>query len=125
MQLEFEGLVRIPVRHRHLPSRSGREKPPPTSSSGENVANILFFHLFLQNTALKDLLALSRRIKELWVFGPLASHDATTRQKAGDLERDVLKVAALMNDLEEGAMKSLAEGHGGVWKEKPREARSG
>ena len=78
-----------------------------------------------QNTALKDLLALSRRIKELWVFGPLASHDASTRRQADSLERDVLQVAALINSLEEGAMSSLAEGFGGEWKERPKEAPAG
>lgn len=78
-----------------------------------------------QNTALKDLLALSRRIKELWVFGPLASHDASTRRQADSLERDVLQVATLINSLEEGAMSSLAEGFGGEWKERPKEAPAG
>ncbi|KAL2110976.1 hypothetical protein VUR80DRAFT_481 [Thermomyces stellatus] len=73
------------------------------------------------NTALKDLLALSRRIKELWVFGPLASHDASTRRQADSLERDVLRVATLVNSLEQGAMTSLATECGGVWKEKPKE----
>ncbi|SPO01079.1 uncharacterized protein DNG_03826 [Cephalotrichum gorgonifer] len=77
------------------------------------------------NTALKDLLALSRRIKELWVFGPLASHEAANRQVAGDLERDVLQVAALANSLEAGAMNSLATQNGGVWREKPKEGPPG
>lgn len=66
-------------------------------------------------------MALSRRIKELWVFGPLASHDASTRRQADSLERDVLQVASLVNSLEQGAMGSLAEEYGGVWKEKPKE----
>lgn len=105
MQLEFEGLVSSlspePVRQRETPGT--------------------FVLTACQNTALKDLLALSRRLKELWVFGPLASHDASTRRQAESLERDVLQVATLVNSLEQGAMSSLAEGRGGVWNEKPKE----
>ena len=79
----------------------------------------------LQNTALKDLLALSRRIKELWIFGPLESDQASTRQQADDLERDVQQVAKLINDMEESTMIRLATQHGGTWKEKPKELGQG
>ena len=107
MQLEFEGLVSKPAH------------PRPTTCKAPRLANTP------QNTALKDLLALSRRIKELWVFGPLESHDASTRRQADSLERDVLRVATLVNSLEEGAMSSLAAEHGGVWKEKPKDGGPG
>lgn len=105
MQLEFEGLVSS-LSLRRIP----RQETP----------SIIVLTPW-QNTALKDLLALSRRIKELWVFGPLASHDASTRRQADSLERDVLQVATLVNGLEQGAMSSLAEECGGEWKEKPKE----
>jgi len=70
-------------------------------------------------------LALSRRIKELWIFGPLASDQDSTRQQAGDLERDVLQVAKLVNGLEESTMNELATKYGGTWKDKPKEAGQG
>lgn len=37
----------------------------------------------------------------------------------------MLQVATLVNSLEEGAMSSLAEGYGGEWKEKSKEAPAG
>lgn len=64
---------------------------------------------------------MSRRIKELWVFGPLASDQDSTRQQAGDLERDVQQVVRLVNELEETTMRKLASVNGGTWREKPKE----
>ncbi|ODA76945.1 hypothetical protein RJ55_07461 [Drechmeria coniospora] len=66
-------------------------------------------------SSVKELLALSRRIKELWVFGPLGSDDSDRRAKEVQMERDVAHVAALVNDIDDAAMKKLAERLGGTW----------
>ncbi|KAJ6446750.1 surfeit locus protein 5 subunit 22 of mediator complex domain-containing protein [Purpureocillium lavendulum] len=66
-------------------------------------------------SSIKDLLALSRRIKELWVFGPLSKADPDRVAKEAQIERDVASVAELINGLEGADMRALAEQHGGTW----------
>ncbi|GJN69204.1 surfeit locus protein 5 subunit 22 of mediator complex domain-containing protein [Purpureocillium lilacinum] len=66
-------------------------------------------------SSIKELLTLSRRIKELWVFGPLGKADPDRIAKEAQIERDVAAVAELANGLEGADMRALAERHGGAW----------
>ncbi|KAM4057239.1 surfeit locus protein 5 subunit 22 of mediator complex domain-containing protein [Hirsutella rhossiliensis] len=66
-------------------------------------------------SSIKELLALSRRIKELWVFGPLGKGDPDHQAREAQLDRDVAQVSSLLNGIEAADMKALAERHGGVW----------
>ncbi|KJZ76363.1 hypothetical protein HIM_04092 [Hirsutella minnesotensis 3608] len=66
-------------------------------------------------TSIKELLALSRRVKELWVFGPLGQGDPDHRAREAQVESDVARVSALLNDLEAFNMHALAQSHGGSW----------
>jgi hypothetical protein len=68
-----------------------------------------------KNSSIKDLLSLSRKIKELWVFGPLGQDDPDRKAKEAQIEEDVAQVSALLNGLEAQRMKVLAEGCGGSW----------
>ncbi len=60
-------------------------------------------------------MTLSRKIKELWVFGPLGNEDPDRKSKEAQIERDVKQVSELLNGLEASNMKGLAERHGGTW----------
>ncbi|KND86752.1 hypothetical protein TOPH_08608 [Tolypocladium ophioglossoides CBS 100239] len=66
-------------------------------------------------SSIKELLTLSRRIKELWVFGPLGSDDADRKAKETQIERDVARVSGLLNGIEAANMEKLARRHGGAW----------
>ncbi|KAH6898240.1 hypothetical protein B0T10DRAFT_472091 [Thelonectria olida] len=66
-------------------------------------------------TSIKELLALSRKIKELWVFGPLGRGDPNARAKEDRIDRDVTQVANLLNGLEARNLKDLAERCGGTY----------
>jgi hypothetical protein len=59
-------------------------------------------------SSIKELLTLSRKIKELWVFGPLSDG----AQKEGV---DVSRVAELLGAMEARGMGALANGLGGEW----------
>ncbi|KKA29472.1 hypothetical protein TD95_003403 [Thielaviopsis punctulata] len=65
--------------------------------------------------SIKELLTLSRRIKELWVFGPLGQQDDSARLRAEAVERDVQTVAGIISALEDEELKALVEGAGGTW----------
>ncbi|KZZ95848.1 hypothetical protein AAL_04144 [Moelleriella libera RCEF 2490] len=67
------------------------------------------------DSSIKELLTLSRKIKELWIFGPLGQGDADRRAKEAQMEQDVGSVVTLLNELEGGNMRALAERHGGSW----------
>lgn len=69
----------------------------------------------LQYSSVKELLTLSRKIKELWVFGALGQQDPSRQAREAQIERDVSAVAGLLNGIEAGRMTALAEGHGGSW----------
>ena len=71
--------------------------------------------LSTQYSSVKELLTLSRKIKELWVFGPLGNEDPERKSKEEQIERDVKQVSELLNGLEASNMKGLAEKHGGSW----------
>lgn len=77
-----------------------------------------------QYSSIKELLALSRRIKELWVFGPLNQGDTQSQAKEDRIDRDVSEVAGLLDMIDANAMKKLAERCGGTWElqERPTEA---
>ncbi|KHN99735.1 uncharacterized protein MAM_02588 [Metarhizium album ARSEF 1941] len=67
------------------------------------------------NSSIKDLLSLSRKIKELWVFGPLGQDDPERKAKDAQMEEHVAMVSALLNSLDGRRMKELAERCGGSW----------
>ena len=73
---------------------------------------------------MKELLTLSRKIKELWVFGPLGREDPNWKTKDEQIERDVKSVGEMLNSLEEGRMKSLVNGLGGKWETLKEETTS-
>lgn len=68
-----------------------------------------------QNSSIKELLTLSRKIKELWVFGSLGQGDPEKKVKEAQIDEDVAQVAALLNGLEGRRMAALAERCGGSW----------
>ncbi|KAL7920922.1 hypothetical protein ACQKWADRAFT_297092 [Trichoderma austrokoningii] len=72
-------------------------------------------------TSIKEFLTLSRKIKELWIFGPLGTQDQDRRAKEEQLDQDVTRVSELLNVMEASKMKSLAEGNGGTWQPLVRE----
>lgn len=73
------------------------------------------FNAFPQYTSIKELLALSRKIKELWVFGPLGRGDPNARAKEEQIDRDVGAVASLLDALDARGMQALAQRCGGSW----------
>jgi hypothetical protein len=79
----------------------------------------------LQHTSIKELLALSRRLKELWVFGPLGKEDPNGKAQAEQVRGDVARVAELLNQLETKNMTALAEEAGGSWKPLERQENKG
>ncbi|TFA98232.1 hypothetical protein CCMA1212_010059 [Trichoderma ghanense] len=72
-------------------------------------------------TSIKEFLTLSRKIKELWVFGPLGIEDDDRKLKQDQLDMHVHRVADLLNDMEASRMKALAEGNGATWQPLVRE----
>jgi hypothetical protein len=69
----------------------------------------------VQNSSIKDLLSLSRKIKELWVFGPLGQGDPDRKEKEAQVEQHVAQVSELLNGLDGQRMTALAEKCGGEW----------
>ncbi|QPH02416.1 hypothetical protein C2857_006625 [Epichloe festucae Fl1] len=67
------------------------------------------------NSSIKELLTLSRKVKELWVFGPLGQGNPEKKAKEAQIDEDVAQVAALLNGLEGRRMAALAERCGGSW----------
>ncbi|KAL5087152.1 hypothetical protein Trisim1_008074 [Trichoderma cf. simile WF8] len=72
-------------------------------------------------TSIKEFLTLSRKIKELWIFGPLGTEDSDRKEKEEQLDQDVNRVSELLNQMEASKMKSLAESNGGAWQPLVRE----
>ena len=70
---------------------------------------------FLQYGSIKELLTLTRKMKELWVFGPLGKDDQGSKAKEEEIDRDVRQVASLLSNLEASNMKELAEKYGATW----------
>ncbi|ATY59896.1 hypothetical protein A9K55_006250 [Cordyceps militaris] len=67
-------------------------------------------------SSVKELLTLSRKIKELWVFGALGQQDPSRAARGAQSERDVAAAADLLNRIEAARMTRLAASHGGEWK---------
>ncbi|KAM0456142.1 hypothetical protein ACHAPV_007389 [Trichoderma viride] len=72
-------------------------------------------------TSIKEFLTLSRKIKELWIFGPLGTEDQDRKAKEEQLDQDVNRVSELLNQMETSKMKNLAESSGGTWQPLVRE----
>jgi hypothetical protein len=68
-----------------------------------------------QYSSVKELLALSRKMKELWVFGALGKEDPDRRAKEDAIESGVARVASLLGGVEADNMRALAEECGGSW----------
>ncbi|KAL6870156.1 hypothetical protein ACO1O0_001492 [Amphichorda felina] len=66
-------------------------------------------------SSIKELLTLSRKMKELWVFGPLGRDDQGSRAMDEQIRQDVTQVAALLAGVEAKGMRELAEKSGGSW----------
>ncbi|KAF5026680.1 hypothetical protein F66182_1229 [Fusarium sp. NRRL 66182] len=64
---------------------------------------------------IKELLRLSRTIKELWVFGPLDRTDTHRQEKEERIDHDVTEVARLLDNFDANSMRALAERCGGTW----------
>ncbi|KAM0339034.1 hypothetical protein ACHAPU_011093 [Fusarium lateritium] len=73
---------------------------------------------------IKELLALSRTIKELWVFGPLDRADVHRKEKEEQIDRDVKEVASLLDNFDAISMRALAERNGGTWEPQGEAASS-
>lgn len=58
---------------------------------------------------------MSRRIKELWVFGPLGRDDPDQKAKEEQITKDVKKIAQVLDGMEGTNMTALAERLGGSW----------
>lgn len=63
---------------------------------------------------------MSRRIKELWVFGPLNHSDTQSQAQEDQIDRDVSEVANIIDTIDANAMKKLAERCGGTWEVQER-----
>ncbi|CAM1505156.1 Fc.00g107930.m01.CDS01 [Cosmosporella sp. VM-42] len=66
-------------------------------------------------SSIKELLSLSRRMKELWIFGPLGRGDPNRKAKEEQIDKDAAEVSVLLSKLEGLSMKELAEKNGGTW----------
>ncbi|WKT42458.1 hypothetical protein QSH57_007294 [Fusarium oxysporum f. sp. vasinfectum] len=64
--------------------------------------------------SIKELLALTRTIKELWVFGPVDRADEHRKEKEEQIDRDVAEITTLFNKIDANAMRELAEKNGGT-----------
>ncbi|KAF4442300.1 hypothetical protein FACUT_2117 [Fusarium acutatum] len=65
--------------------------------------------------SIKELLALTRTIKELWVFGPVDRADGHRKEKEAQIDRDVAEITTLFNKIDANSMRELAEKSGGTW----------
>ncbi|KAF4996590.1 hypothetical protein FDECE_12379 [Fusarium decemcellulare] len=65
--------------------------------------------------SIKELLTLSRKIKELWVFGPVNQNDPQQQAKDDRIDRDVSEVSRLLDSFDANSMRELAERCGGTW----------
>ncbi|KAI6778851.1 uncharacterized protein J7T54_000507 [Emericellopsis cladophorae] len=74
-------------------------------------------------SSIKELLTLSRRMKELWVFGPLGGRESQGMEER--VRDDVKRVGELLGDIEGGRAKETAEAMGGSWELKKDEEVKG
>lgn len=89
--------------------------PPFPSPSANTTPPTLTFLSQKQYINIKELLALSRRLKELWLFGPLGVDDPTAQERNEQARQDAVRVAELLNELESNQMRDVAQRFGGTW----------
>ncbi|KAL5612675.1 hypothetical protein BROUX41_004230 [Berkeleyomyces rouxiae] len=77
------------------------------------------------NKSIKELLTLSRRIKELWVFGPLGQQDSDMRERAAAVDQDVKHIAQIISAAEDEWLRGVVEEAGGSWMPMPKDGRGG
>ncbi|CVL06740.1 hypothetical protein FPRO06_02172 [Fusarium proliferatum] len=65
--------------------------------------------------SIKELLSLTRTIKELWVFGPVDRADEHRKEKEEQIDRDIGEITTLFNKIDANTMRELAEKNGGTW----------
>ncbi|CEJ82106.1 hypothetical protein VHEMI02194 [[Torrubiella] hemipterigena] len=94
-------------------AEGGRNNANPETVSVTGISMQMEFDGL--NSSMKELLTLSRRIKELWVFGPLGQEDTDRKVQEDQIERDVAQVSGLLNTVDAMRMKALAEANGGQW----------
>lgn len=92
--------------------------------SRQHIVNLSHTHT-AQYDNIKELLALSRTIKELWVFGPLDRADAHRQEKEVQIDRDVNEVARLLDNFDMKTMKELAERNGGTYEPQASSSATG
>lgn len=118
MQMEFEGLVSR-ITHSHPYCELSDSQIPPASQLGPSMPHLLSNNAQLtirsQHTSIKDLLALSRRLKELWLFGKLGQGEGDARIQADKLQADVVRCAELLNAIQETRFAGLAAAAEGKW----------
>jgi hypothetical protein len=68
-----------------------------------------------QYAAIKELLILSRKIKELWIFGPLGRQDPDRMAKEEQISENVMSIVESWNKLQGTKLMDLAEQNGGKW----------
>ncbi|KAJ4141647.1 hypothetical protein NW768_000863 [Fusarium equiseti] len=97
-------------------------RDPETMAAAEIRTQRKFDQLY---DNIKELLALSRTIKELWVFGPLDRADAHRQEKEVQIDRDVNEVARLLDSFDMKTMKELAERNGGTYEPQASSSAAG
>ncbi|EXF84380.1 hypothetical protein CFIO01_02695 [Colletotrichum fioriniae PJ7] len=102
MQMEFEGLVSRTT-HSHPYRELSDSQIPPASQLGPSMPYLI------------NLLALSRRLKELWLFGKLGQGEGDARIQADKLQADVVRCAELLNAIQETRFAGLAAAAEGKW----------
>ncbi|KAF6789667.1 hypothetical protein CSOJ01_14741 [Colletotrichum sojae] len=107
MQMEFEGLVSTSTLTHSFHHQSQHTIALRLRST---IADLM-----LQHTSVKDLLALSRRLKELWLFGKLGQGERDARIQADELQANVVRCAELLNAIQEKRYAGLAAEAGGSW----------
>ncbi|PHH66148.1 hypothetical protein CDD81_211 [Ophiocordyceps australis] len=85
---------------------------PETISVARISMKLEFDGLF---SSIKDLLSLSRRIKELWTFGPLGQGDPNRQSTESAINHSISQVSQLLNTVEAANMTRLATEAGGEW----------
>lgn len=105
------GLLRLSS----VQAKGDRAFDRPESVAVTGVSMAVEFEAFY--ASVKELLALSRRLKEMWLFGPLVGEGGGgARGEAEErLGKDVRAVEGLVRGLEEGGFGEVVGEFGGTW----------
>ncbi|KFA66076.1 hypothetical protein S40285_08142 [Stachybotrys chlorohalonatus IBT 40285] len=103
-------------------AEGGRNNASPEAISVAGISMKMEFDGLY--SSVKELLTLSRRIKELWVYGPLARDDPTRQAKDLHIDEHVGHVAGLLSAMDTAAMARLAAEVGAEWQPLVREDAS-